>query len=138
MRMTDLNETFVPIDATHVESGGSTEGYVVDTDAEQIINWLEKWGISSDYVSHMKQYSSIAFFNNLFVDEEFRGQGVGNYLMEELISEALLHGAGAAYLIADTLDGQADGFNLVKWYEGWGWKTLQETSSGPFMFLEFK
>ena len=62
------------------------EGYVCDTDAEQVDNWLSyRHHINDPAIVDMLQYrfKRIAFLNNLNVAEHARGNGHGNSLPDD-------------------------------------------------------
>ena len=116
----------------------SVEGYVTDTDAEQVDNWLSyRHHINDPALVEMIQsrFKKIAFLNNINVEEEARGEGHGNFLMESFINEAVDYGAEAIFLIADMAEDQQEGFDLIKWYEGWGFEIIHQSSGGPLMML---
>ncbi len=116
------------------------EGYVCDTGEEQVDNWLSyRHHINDPKLLDMIQtrFKRVAFLNNLNVAEHARGNGHGNYLLEDFLSEATDQGAEACLLIADINETQNEGFDLVKWYEGYGFKIIHPgTGSGPLMMVE--
>lgn len=126
-----------PIDI--VMENGTAEGYAAPGHAEQVPNWLqERHAIFDENIlNRLKSYAVIAFLNNINVNEESRGQGVGNDILEQFLDCAQGAQAQAVVLLADTSETQNPGFDLVKWYEGWGFKTLMETPSGPLMLYDF-
>jgi GNAT superfamily N-acetyltransferase len=121
------------------EDGCAVEGYVVETAAEQLENWLSQRhrldlpGFASEMRS---RYTTIAFLNNINVDDDARGQGLGNQMMEGFIDEASQHGAEAIILMADLAEQQEDGFDLVRWYQGWGFTIIPTSSNDPLMIME--
>ena len=117
-------------------SESSISGYVVSTSAEQIPNWLDKYNYNQKWANYMRQYDKIAFLNNLWVDEDARGEGIGSDLLDSFIDEASNKGAQAIFLSSDSGEIQIDSFNLVKWYETWDFEVLDNTSSDPLMYLE--
>ena len=111
----------------------SAEGYIV-TSPEQIPNWLQKNGYHNEkLIKRINEFDTVCFFTNMYVAEENRGQGVGNYLVESFIEQASSNGADVIYLSADTSDEQAEGFDLIKWYKKWGWEIIDSTTSYPLM-----
>ena len=69
----------------------------------------------------------VAILKNIFVPVEQRGEGVGSQLMDYFIEEA--DKARTIILIADSDQSQAEGFNLVKWYESYGFEVVGEDSA---------
>lgn len=118
--------------------GHTAEGYVVSTTAEQIDHWLEyRHSIFDDITKNdIRRYSTIAFLNNINVDESERGQGYGNALFGQFSGAANDAGAQAIFLIADIHEDQCSGFDLIAWYESFGFTTIINTSGGPLMLLE--
>ena len=68
------------------------------------------------------------------VDEDNRGQGLGNYLVSNAIENAAYNGAEAIVLVSDT--GEDNQFDLTKWYEGFGFEIHGSASGDPVMVLE--
>lgn len=113
---------------------GTVSGYVVSSDAEQVVNWLHKHHINdSEIINNLRSYDKIAFLNNINVDEDSRGNGIGQDLLESFEEEALSQGVNAIVLIADIHEFQKEGFNLVEWYSRNDYRTILETESGPLM-----
>lgn len=120
--------------------GHTAEGYVVSTTAEQIDHWLEyRHSIFDDAAkSDIRRYSTIAFLNNINVDESKRGLGYGNTLFGQFSGAAAAAGAQSIFLIADIHEDQRSGFDLVAWYRSFGFETIINTSAGPLMRLELE
>lgn len=120
-------------------AGGSASGYAVDTDQEQLPNWLsvrhhiDDPNLLSDLRS---RFGRIAFLNNINVAEGFRGKGVGSGLLDRFIDEACDDGAEAILLLADAGETQREGFSLVAWYESRDFIVLTHTPGGPLMLLD--
>lgn len=114
---------------------GTLSGYVVDAHAEQIGNYLSEH--TDRYQEIADQLAGdghqVALLRNMAVEHAERGKGVGNQLVSMFMSHAEDHGASAFLLIADTGEVQADGFDLVTWYESFGFTTVMDTSAGPLM-----
>lgn len=123
------------IDLSDDEQCGSIEGYVVDTDAVQIDNWVSKQRLPpkvADFIR--KHHGRVAFLNNLYVQEECRNRKIGAQLVYDFFDAATLSGAEAAYLIADTEE--QNPFDLIKWYKDFGFKQLTG-GANPLMMLRF-
>lgn len=115
---------------------GNIFGYVVDTDEEQLVNYFVlNHGVKESVINAIrKKYSTVAVARNISVDEEHQNKGHGTELMGAFIEEVAGEGAEAILCVADTLEDNE--FDLVKWYEGWGFETVAQTGSGPFMVME--
>jgi len=114
--------------------GGSLEGYVVDTSEPQLKNYLQSQHASNDIADMLaNKYSRIGIIRNLYVDEDSRGQGIGNDLIGSAIDDAFNNGAEAIVLVSDT--GEENQFDLTKWYEGFGFEVIGDAAGDPIMLL---
>lgn len=127
-----------PVVVNVEQDEGSVEGYVVNSVAEQIVNWLAKHGIYDEAkVAYIRAtYPRIAMLDNINVEEDYRGKGVGNQLLESFISNVEIEEANAILLVADTAETQQEGFDLVRWYKHNGFDELMHTGAGPLMLKE--
>jgi len=133
MRLFEIGQDIDRIDLDDEDS--FAEGYVVNTDQVQIPNWLAKNSYDPKFVNHIRQYNRVAFFTNMYVADSQRGQGLGNNFVQQFIDEASTLNADAIYLSADTGEIQDSGFDLVKWYENWGWEIIDNSTGYPLMVL---
>jgi GNAT superfamily N-acetyltransferase/predicted nucleotidyltransferase len=119
------------------DGSGALEGYVVDTDQPQLMNYLTGQGASEKLVMKLaEKFNRIAIIRNMWVDEDARGQGTGSSMLESAIDEAFANGAEAIMLVADlSEDNSALGKSLDQWYEGWGFKKIGLAGSDPVMIL---
>ena len=99
---------------------------VVHIDPQRLRNWAEKEGVSEKLIQSLEM--PVAILKNIFVPVEQRGEGVGKQLMDYFIKEA--DRARTIILIADGDQSQAEGFNLVKWYESYEFKIVGEDRAG--------
>lgn len=124
-----------PISISKSVDGGSLEGYVIDSSAPQLTNYLHSQGASDDVIDQIKsQFTRIAILRNMSVDEDNRGQGIGNDLVSNAIENAAHNGAEAIVLVSDT--GEDNQFDLTKWYEGFGFEIHGSAAGDPVMILE--
>jgi len=124
-----------PISISKSVDGGSLEGYVIDSSAPQLTNYLHSQGASDDVIDQIKsQFTRIAILRNMSVDEDNRGQGIGNDLVSNAIENAAHNGAEAIVLVSDT--GEDNQFDLTKWYEGFGFEIYGSASGDLVMILE--
>ena len=110
-----------------IDVDGATIDGVIHSNIDRLMNWANKEGVSEEVIQNLEL--PVAIMKNAFVPEEDRGQGIGSQLVEDFISEA--KGAKSIILIADLGQSQAEGFNLVKWYEGYGFEQVGETGDDP-------
>jgi len=115
--------------------GGSLEGYVVDSSSPQLTNYLHSQAASDNVIDQIKsQFTRIAILRNLSVDEDMRGQGIGNDLVSDAIDNSVYNGAEAIVLVSDT--GEDNAFDLTKWYEGFGFEIYGSAAGDPIMILD--
>jgi GNAT superfamily N-acetyltransferase len=123
---------------TETTEHGSVEGYITHATQEPNLgNWLEREGVADPQAARARiQAPVVAVLKNMYVEGDARGNGEGNALMEQFLATADALGAASVVLLADTQDDQnGSGFDLVAWYEGWGFTTVAQTGGGPLMVL---
>ena len=115
--------------------GGSLEGYVADSSQPNIKNYLESQGVQADLINQLlKKYPKIGVIRNLYVDPEFRNQGIGNNLVSSAIDDAATMEANAVLLVADSSEDNE--IDLANWYESFGFATVGTAGHDPLMVLE--
>lgn len=115
---------------------GSASGYVVKTEEEQVENWFIRHKIDGTAFKKAFEGKTLAFLNNMYVEEDERGNGVGTDLLSQFIDTASLSGADAIVLICDDDESQAEGFNLRDWYEDWEFEVsdlIEGNNASPVM-----
>lgn len=115
---------------------GSASGYVVKTEEEQVENWFIRHKIDGTGFKKAFEGKTLAFLNNMYVEEDERGSGVGTDLLSQFIDTASLSGADAIVLICDDDESQAEGFNLRDWYEDWEFEVtelIEDNIDSPVM-----
>jgi GNAT superfamily N-acetyltransferase len=114
---------------------GSVYGYVVGSDQVNIKNFLETCIglVESEKIAELfrEKTELVGVIKSIFVEEEARGNGVGNDLMGRFFGA--MNSAEAIVLMADLQQEQSEGFSLVSFYEGFDFAMAIETSSGPLM-----
>lgn len=115
---------------------GTAFGYVIDKTEPNIKNYLDEHTEHASAIFRLlsTRFNSIALLRNMYVEEDCRGQGEGSDLVSQFLEEAYLDGADIVMLISDAGEDQADGFDLVTFYEGLDMFSSIETSSGMLMF----
>jgi ribosomal protein S18 acetylase RimI-like enzyme len=118
----------------HTE-GGSLEGYVMSTDKPNINNYLQSQGATPELINNItNRYKTLALIRNMYVDDDYRGQGIGNDLVSNAIDDAASNGADAIILVSDT--DEDNPFDLTKWYEGFGFEIVGTAGTNPVMILD--
>lgn len=78
------------------------------------------------------QHAVIAVLERLYIpDEERRGEGWGNKLMEQFKARCRDEKATAILLVADVYEEQRAGFDLEAWYQRKGFDVVLWTNAGP-------
>lgn len=135
VRLSTLLENIASIEQYDSKDRGSLDGYVVNTSSEQLENYLHKFSINSDIILDLKnKYRRIAIIKNMYIDDEYRGIGIGNKLLSNAIDEAYENDAEAIILIADIYE--SNDFDIKKWYEKFGFEQITDTNQGPLMILD--
>ena len=117
-------------------------GYVNSLEEENWRNYLTSYSkghLITKVLSEIRKLnkknpknSNIGLIRNLYVSEELRNLGIGYQLMNECISEMLCY-TNTIILISD--GDEDNSFNLTKWYEDLGFKSLEVASTSPLMIL---
>lgn len=105
------------------EENDGFEGYMLaytinPSKENNLSNFLRDEGIPEAFINQIERINDdILVIKNIYVDEEYRGNGYGNEILEELLSHSL---SGKAILIADKDETQQEGFNLITFYNSYG------------------
>ena len=109
------------ININQYDDHGELIGYVVDTTAPEITNYLTSQCADKRTIMAIKdKYSKIAIIRNLYVNEDNRNEGIGSRLVSDAIDEAVANDAEAILLVADKREDNI--INLVQWYENFGFE----------------
>lgn len=116
---------------------GRIEGYVsVRGSTESLFNYLQEQVGSIDMTAMEilmaldSAGEAVTVVKSLHVEEAARGQGLGGLLLQKFFEDA---DTPAFVLLCDSHQEQADGFSLERFYEGFDFERVIETSSGPLM-----
>lgn len=114
---------------------GSIFGYISDCD-ENFLNFLEKNDyFEEDFIS-LEKYKNCkkAYICNLYIEEEYRGNGNGTYLMNEIL-EDMYYSTDVKYvfLVCDNIE--SNNFSLQKWYESYDFEVIADKYRCPLMVL---
>lgn len=121
---------------------GSFEGYVV---LKKETNWkiyLEKEISSPEVLKFLinkienSTIDSIAILKNIEVNEDHRGNGSGGELMDLFFEKASNECAEMYMLVADNGESQKPGFNLVNWYESYGFEVIHPQDDVTLMIWD--
>lgn len=113
--------------------GGVIYGYITHPKKEvQLGNYLAKHGVEEVVPFIKERFETIAILTNMSIEEEYRGDGLGTELLKGFIYDAEEKNAEAIILVADT--GDDNEFNLVQWYEKYGFEIIHgQAESFPVM-----
>ena len=116
-------------------TNGTAFGYVVHSSKENIRNYLSEHIGEANLVANVlaRKNCNVAILRNMYVDEDFRGEGQGNLLMADFLEEAGLHEAEFVMLICDKAEGQINDFSLEQFYAGFDFVTAVAHAHTPLM-----
>lgn len=106
----------------------SYEGYITNVSEENFWNYVED-NLQFDEIEKLKKWvknkkiTELAVLKNLWVDEEDRGKGIGNDLLDEFLNTHCGDNI-PVFLVCDTFQDQEKGFDLEEWYKKWEFETL--------------
>jgi GNAT superfamily N-acetyltransferase len=112
--------------------GGDIWGYEAPIGSEYLFNYLTLHLSPVEAKRIIKTLNSkedFAVVKSLFVDDRKRGKGYGNDLMESFLGDT---GASVIFLLADSQP-QKEGFNLIKFYESFGFEVIKSVTNGTLM-----
>jgi len=97
-------------------------------------NFLSSNGISGAITKqYLNKFDRVGIVKNMEVELEQRGKGIGKKLFDKMIDDAYDEGAEAIFLIADT--GEKNKFDLVRWYQSYGFEKIAKTSNSDYLML---
>lgn len=121
-------------DISQYHDHGNVEGYVVDTNREQLKNFFSSNGVPANVIKeYLTKFKRVGIIKNMEVEIEKRGKGVGKKLFDDAIDAAYEEGAEAIFLIADTSEDNK--FDLTRWYESYGFEKIAKTSNSDYLML---
>lgn len=102
----------------------------------QLHQWLEEQGADPSILDNINDEDllPVAVLEGINVDEEYRGQGYGNEGMDLFFDQANIYDTNSRLLIADLTNSNV--FNLIKWYENYGFQEIGRTHAGDPVMLE--
>lgn len=110
---------------------GSYEG-IIHYNVERIKNWFLKRNI--DFTNYLNEIQlPTAFLNNINIEDDFRGKGLGNELYSEFETACYDNNVKCIILESDNGESQANGFNLNNWYESFGYEIIGNEAGNPIM-----
>lgn len=130
-----MKEPYVSVEQDGIEAG--FEALLCKPEnMNRIYNYMEGQREIDAFAEHVKGKTAVAVLKNLWVEEEERGQGYGTELMELFLSAVQEEDIRHVYLIADNLEENA--FNLVSWYESYGFRKITPKDECPLMYAELE
>lgn len=115
---------------------GCVYGFLSNSD-EIFINFLENNDYYEEDFTSLDEYKNCtkAYISNMYIEEEYRGNGNGSILLGEALGELFDYSdAKYAFLVCDNI--QHNEFSLQKWYESYGFKVIADKFDCPLMVLE--
>lgn len=114
---------------------GSIEG-VVHYNKVNVLNWLGKRRVYDDILTEHNIKLPISFLNNVNIEEDERGKGYGNQLLDWFIDESIDAGAKFIILESDSMESQVEGFDLDRWYIDHGFEIITNNGENNIMMYE--
>lgn len=128
-----MRDAYVCMEFDEVEAG--FEALLCKTnEVYRIENYMEEQRELESFRAHRKEGSAIAVLKTMWVEEDARGQGTGSQLMEEFLELVRDQDIQHIYLVADTYEDNA--FDLVSWYESYGFRKVTSKEHCPLMYME--
>lgn len=119
-----------------IEYGGgpmSLLGGILEDDGD-----LEAWAENEDVndrPAYMEMFRGmkVGVIDQMNVERKLQGKGHGREILERFTDEAKAAGCAAILLKAGIYETQRKGFDLVKWYQGAGFRTIGKAEELPLM-----
>lgn len=116
----------------------SVDAIEVSTQNQDLLDWLisEVGGDLPEKIQVALQdiCNRALVIKSIYVDEDFRGQGIGSRLLDDLLDNT---SAQSILLVADVLHDQRKGFDLIKFYRDRGFGVLHDMKHGPLMMYPY-
>lgn len=114
---------------------GYAEGYEVDPSKEEnaynfLSQRLGEQAAKEVLAPYIQEGQKVAIIKNLQVREDRRGKGEGTKIFRQILEKVT---APVVFLEADT--GESNAFDLVSWYESYGFEKLPYELDNPIMIL---
>ena len=121
------------VDCTIEHHHGSIEGYVCGGQDVNWKNFIEGENLPGTFIEiiEAENLERIGVIKTLYVDEDARNQGIGTELMDDAMSLYDQHGADIVILFAGTRE--ENNFDLVEWYETYGFESIDDSPDVTFM-----
>lgn len=118
------------INTDNGDYAGSIFGYASD-EIHYLKNYLAKHDYDDIDLNEFKG-STYGIICNMFVKEDFRNNGIGYELMDDISYKFReIHNVDYIFLICDGLE--HNDFDLQKWYESWGFEVIKNRNNCPLM-----
>jgi len=126
----DKSSKVIDIPISEDEYIGEVHG-IIHFKKEYLDNWLYLEKVELNIDENLIEFP-VAILKNINVEKDYRNIGYGNEAMETFLDAA--SEAKSIILIADLMTDNK--FDLVKWYEGYGFEIIGKSSGNPVMMLK--
>lgn len=133
------NEIYISKEDEDDNHIGTIYGYSVDANEENWKNNILKnchdVGFANFLISKIlnSEVQKITILENLYVEEEFQGQGYGKELLEEFLD---YEDYDIILLYSDNLNTQRKNFNLIKFYEDYDFERAKDLNDTYLLILD--
>ena len=135
MKYIKLYESFIKQESKYYDEyldGGSIQG-IIHYDNEYIYNWFYKRNINPNEYKEYLNNKTVAFLNNINVDDSERGKGYGFQLYDMFEDFCIENEADIIILESDSPEEQSEGFILDEWYLKLGFEIIGNESGNNIM-----
>lgn len=129
----------VEIPVELAEAGGRINGCVLElaSGGRTVAEYLHWHTPQADAVATWlaERGSPVGLLYMVEVEDEFRGQGLGNSLLAQFLERAKACGASEVLLLSDGEEEQLEGFELAAWYERHGFEAVHQSASSGCILM---
>lgn len=109
------------------------EGLMCEPEEQyRIGNYLAEQDYEEEWEKQSRNFERVAVLKNVWVEEDKKGKGRGNELVQWFLDEAMERDMEAVFLVADVTE--RNEFDLVTWYQSFGFTEVARIYGGcPLM-----
>lgn len=104
------------------------------SEIEDYFSMMRELGVFREHVKENYDGGGLVVLKDLWVDDEYRGEGHGSALLVDFLGFVRDRGFSHVYLIAD--EAVSNEIDLADWYAGYGFEHVE--GHGRFMVLMYR